>query len=89
MQYLMYRDWGNFERIVEGLEGSPRGEVDSGPVLHQFLCYLETLLGQVKLRSVLAEMMPDFFSNQIGNKETELEWTTDELRLAYELYMAG
>jgi hypothetical protein len=34
-------------------------------------------------------MMPDFFSNQIGNKETELDWTTDELRLAYELYMAG
>jgi len=88
MHYLMYRDWGNFERIVEQLGGSLRGEVDSGPVLHQFLCYLETLLGQVKLRAVLAEMMPDFFCNQIGNKETELDWTTDELRLAYELYMA-
>ena len=89
MHYLMYRDWGHFERILEQLESSLRGELDSGPVLHQFLCYLETLLGQVKLRAVLAEMMPDFFSNQIGNKETELEWTTDELRLAYELYMAG
>ncbi|MCM3904158.1 MAG: hypothetical protein ND866_20840 [Pyrinomonadaceae bacterium] len=89
MHYLMYRDWGHFERIVEQLEASLRGELDSGPVLHQFLCYLETLLGQVKLRAVLAEMMPDFFCNQIGNKETELDWTTDELRLAYELYMAG
>lgn len=89
MHYLMYRDWGNFERIVEQLASSLRGELDSGPVLHQFLCYLETLLGQVKLRAVLAEMMPDFFCNQIGNKETELDWTTDELRLAYELYMAG
>ncbi len=89
MHYLMYRDWGHFERIVEELDCSLRGELDSGPVLHQFLCYLETLLGQVKLRGVLAEMMPDFFSNQIGNKETELDWTTDELRLAYELYMAG
>lgn len=89
MHYLMYRDWGHFERIVEELDCSLRGELDSGPVLHQFLCYLEMLLGQVKLRGVLAEMMPDFFSNQIGNKETELDWTTDELRLAYELYMAG
>lgn len=89
MHYLMYRDWGHFERIIEQLEASLRGEIESAPVLHQFLCYLETLLGQVKLRGVLAEMMPDFFCNQIGNKETELDWTTDELRLAYELYMAG
>jgi hypothetical protein len=89
MHYLMYRDWGHFERVVEDLSGSLGGELDSGPVLHQFLCYLETLLGQVKLRGVLGEMVPDFFSNQIGNKEIELDWTIDELRLAYELYMAG
>jgi len=89
MHYLMYRDWGHFERIVEELECSLRGELDSGPPLHQFLCYLETLLGQVKLRAVLGGMMTDFFCNQIGSKETELDWTTDELRLAYELYMAG
>lgn len=89
MHYLMYRDWGHFERIVEQLDGSLRGELDSGPVLHQFLTYLETLLGQVKLRAVLGGVMADFFRNQIGNEETELDWTTDELRLAYELYMAG
>lgn len=89
MHYLMYRDWGHFERIVEELECSLRGELDSGPVLHQFLCYLETLLGQVKLRAVLGGVMTDFFCDQIGNKETDLDWTTDELRLAYELFMAG
>lgn len=89
MHYLMYRDWGHFERIGEQLECSLRGELDSGPVLHQFLTYLETLLGQVKLRAVLGGVMTDLFCNQIGNEETELEWTTDELRLAYELYMAG
>lgn len=89
MHYLMYRDWGHFERIVEELEGSLRGDLDSGTALHQFLCYLETLLGQVKLRAVLGGVMRDFFCDQIGNKETELDWTTDELRLAYELYMAG
>ncbi|MCM3869778.1 MAG: hypothetical protein ND895_03625 [Pyrinomonadaceae bacterium] len=89
MHYLMYRDWGHFERIVDQLESSLRGDVDSGQVLHQFLTYLETLLGQVKLRAVLGGVMTDFFCNQIGNEETELEWTTDELRLAYELYMAG
>ena len=88
MHYLMYRDWGHFERIVDQLECSVRGEIESGPVLHQFLNYLETLLGQVKMRAVLVGVMTDFFCNQIGN-ETELEWTTDELRLAYELYVAG
>jgi hypothetical protein len=89
MHYLMYRDWGHFERIGEQLESSLRGELDSGPVLHQFLTYLETLLSQVKLRAVLGGVMTDFFCDQIGNEETELEWTTDELRLTYELYMAG
>jgi hypothetical protein len=89
MHYLMYRDWGHFERIVEELEYSRRGELDSGPVLHQFLCYLETLLGQVKLRAVLGGVMTDFFCDQIGKEDTEMDWTTDELRLAYELYMAG
>lgn len=89
MHYLMYRDWGHFERIVEQLDGLLRGELDSGPVLHQFLTYLETLLGQVKLRGVLGGVMADFFRNQIGNEETELNWSTDELRLAYELHMAG
>jgi hypothetical protein len=89
MHYLMYRDWGNFERVIEELDCSLRGELESGPVLHQFLCYLETLLGQVKLRGVLADTMPDFFCNQIGSNETELDWTADELRLAFELYMAG
>jgi hypothetical protein len=88
MHYLMYRDWGHFERVVDDLSRSG-GDLDCGPVLHQFMCYLETLLGQVKLRGVLGEMMPDFFSNQIGNKEIELDWTIDELRLAFELYMAG
>lgn len=89
MHYLMYRDWGHFERIVEELDRMLSGNSESGPALHQFLCYLETLLSQVKLRGVLAEMMPDFFCNQIGKKDVELEWTIDELRLAYELYMAG
>jgi hypothetical protein len=33
--------------------------------------------------------MPDVLSNQIDSQENELEWSSDELRLAFELYMAG
>jgi len=55
MQFLMYTDWPEFEsfceRAVSSLDDSQKLE----SVSHQFRCYLETLLGQVKLRSVLAD----------------------------------
>jgi hypothetical protein len=54
LECLMYSDWPQFESFCEriGLGGS-HAEFDS--VLHQFQCYIETLLGQVKMRAVLAD----------------------------------
>ena len=89
MHYLMYRDWGNFERLSAELARAVKHESERAPLLHQFLCYLETLLGQVKLRGVLAELMPNVFNNELEDEDKDLDWTADELRLAFELYMAG
>jgi hypothetical protein len=89
MHFLMYKDWGHFERLARELETSVREQLDCGQLLHKLLTYLETLLGQVKNRAVLAELMPDVLSNQVESHEDELEWSTDELRLTFELYMAG
>jgi len=89
MHFLMYKDWGHFERLARELEASVRKQFDYGQLLHKLSTYLETLLGQVKNRAVLAELMPDVLSHQVDANENELEWSTDELRLAFELYMAG
>lgn len=55
LEFLMYSDWPQFESFCERIRVS--GEVASGlaEVLHQFLCYLETLVRQVKMRAVLAD----------------------------------
>ena len=89
MNYLMYRDWGHFDRLAAELVRVSDDQNESEPLLHQFLCYLETLLAQVKLRGVLAELMASGFCNQDDEQDSELDWTSDELRLAFELYMAG
>lgn len=56
LEYLMYSDWPQFESFCEriNLPGMPALELES--VLHQFNCYVETLLGQVRLRAVLANV---------------------------------
>jgi hypothetical protein len=89
MHYLMYKDWGHFERLAKELDSSVNEQLECGPILHKLLTYLETLLGQVKNRAVLAELMPDVLSNQLDGHDSELEWSSDEVRLAFELYMAG
>lgn len=89
MRHLMYRDWGNFERLAQELDSAAREKLDCGPLLHQFLCYIETLLGQVRLRGVLTELMPDVLSNQLDDQDDHLDWGCEELRLTFELYMAG
>jgi hypothetical protein len=86
MNYLMYKDWGHFDRLARELDTSVLEQLDCGGILHKLSTYLDTLLGQVKNRAVLAELMPDVLSNQDSE---ELEWSTDEVRLAFELYMAA
>ena len=62
----MYSDWPQFESFCE-LIALPAefGEVES--TLHQFRCYLETLLGQVRMRAVLANVFPV----QFGGADSE------------------
>jgi len=54
MQWLMYKDWQDYEVLAEEVLNSiNRGERPTD-TLHRFCCYLETLLTHVKARAVLA-----------------------------------
>lgn len=53
MRYLMYKDWETFERFVEEVVRTSNKK-DLTPILHRFGAYLETMFGQVNMRSVLA-----------------------------------
>ena len=52
--YLFYKDTETVERFVEEIT-IIRSNKDLVPLLHRFGAYLDTLLGQVTLRAVLAE----------------------------------
>ena len=58
LESLMYSDWPQFESFWELIKVAGRWKPELEPVLHQFSCYLETLLGQVKMRAVLADVFP-------------------------------
>jgi hypothetical protein len=55
MCFLMYKDWEEYERFVKRVAGARR-ILEIGPALEGLACYLETLLGQVRLRSVLTNL---------------------------------
>jgi hypothetical protein len=56
MECLMYSDWPQFEGFCEKIKVTDAPELEA--VLHQFRCYLETLLGQVRMRAVLTDVFP-------------------------------
>ena len=58
MEYLMYSDWSQFESFCEMIDLSKMQQDQLSTVLHQFRGYLETLLGQVRMRNVLADVFP-------------------------------
>jgi hypothetical protein len=58
MECLMYSDWPQFESFCERIKVGPPSATALESVLHQFRCYLETLLGQVRMRAVLANVFP-------------------------------
>jgi hypothetical protein len=58
MEWLMYSDWPQFEGFCERIDSSKRQSTTLEVVLHQFRCYLETLLGQVRMRNVLTDVFP-------------------------------
>lgn len=82
MELLMYSDWPQFESICEQIDPEHDAR-ELRAVLHQFRCYLETLLGQVRMRAVLANVFPlgfgddHFTSPNAGSTQTadeELNW---------------
>jgi ubiquinone biosynthesis protein UbiJ len=58
MQYLMYKDWRGYESLALEVITAVENNLDSKPLLHQFICYLEVLYGHVKMRAVLADEFP-------------------------------
>ncbi|HLE64405.1 MAG TPA: hypothetical protein VI750_14735, partial [Pyrinomonadaceae bacterium] len=55
MQWLMYKDWQEYEALSEQVLGSISQGDNPKDLLHRLGCYLETLLAHVKTRGVLAE----------------------------------
>jgi hypothetical protein len=55
LEFLMYSDWPQFESFCERISTSDGASSGLAEVLHQFLCYLEALVRQVKMRAVLAD----------------------------------
>lgn len=58
MQYLMYKDWQGFESLALEVITAIENNLDSKPLLHRFVSYLEVLYGQVKMRAVFADDFP-------------------------------
>jgi hypothetical protein len=63
MEFLMYSDWPQFESFCERVKFSNTQSPELQSFLHQFRCYLETLLGQVRMRAVLANDFPVRFDD--------------------------
>jgi hypothetical protein len=55
MQFLMYKDWEESERLFNEVLRTDR--IDNlGDLMDGFCCYLEVLLGQVKMRGALRDL---------------------------------
>jgi hypothetical protein len=67
MECLMYSDWPQFESFCERIKLTSTDFPEQQSVLHQFRCYLETLLGQVRMRAVLANVFPVRFGDDQGS----------------------
>jgi hypothetical protein len=61
LECLMYSDWPQFEGFCERISSAKISTLELKAVLHQFRCYLETLLGQVRMRAVLTNVLPAAF----------------------------
>ena len=76
LECLMYSDWPQFESFCERINVAGTSWLDLDPVLHQFRCYVETLLGQVRMRAVLANVFPIQFGadNATQTRDEQLVW---------------
>ena len=77
LECLMYSDWPQFESFCERIKVAGTTSVELEPVLHQFRCYLETLLGHVRMRAVLANVSPLQFGADETTSLESAEQSTD------------
>jgi hypothetical protein len=75
MECLMYSDWPQFEAFCERIDFAKAQPSEVETVLHQFRCYLETLLGQVRMRNVLADVFP----LGTGEEDSALKGSTETI----------
>jgi hypothetical protein len=72
LECLMYSDWPQFESFCGRIKLAGSSQTSLQSVLHQFRCYVETLLGQVRMRAVLANVFPfRQVANQIQPSDLE------------------
>jgi hypothetical protein len=82
LECLMYSDWPQFESFCERIGIAGTSWLDLEPVLHQFRCYIETLLSQVRMRAVLANMFPIQFGADGGPQSQDEHSVWDPFAVA-------
>ena len=82
LERLMYSDWPQFESFCERINVAGPSWLDLDPVLHQFRCYVETLLGQVRMRAVLANVFPIQFGADDTSQTQDEQLVWDPLAIA-------
>ena len=70
LECLNYSDWPQFESFCETINATGTSWLQLEPVLHQFRCYVETLLGQVKRRAVLNQKPVDAGNSATQDKQS-------------------
>ena len=61
MQYLMYRDWKQYQVFCDQIVAAIRNGQSPVSVMHRLSCYLEALLRHVQTRSVLVDLVSERF----------------------------
>lgn len=79
MECLMYSDWPQFESFCERIAVAADDANSLSSVLHQFSCYLEALLGQVRMRAVLVESPTQDYANSVNAPLSLLNSQTEEV----------
>lgn len=82
LECLNYADWPQFESFCETINVAGTTWFQLEPVLHQFRCYLETLLSQVKMRAVLAKVFPIKIGDDTATDTADQQSTWDPFAVA-------
>jgi hypothetical protein len=82
LECLMHSDRPEFEAFYEKISAAETSRLELESVLHQFSCYLETLLGQVRMRAVLANVLPAHFGSDRDSQQHDENLAWDPFAVA-------